>query len=252
MGKNPTAMIEEVLLRIEERLKTVNLSAFAASKAAGLSGDAIRNIRRAAEQGNGRGVTMRTLSALAAPLQTSASWLLTGELKNNSAKVEKLIAHSELIKVKYVPVVGFVQAGAWLSIPDLSDPLDYVPYETGQYDEEELFALRVVGNSMNKYYPDGSIVVCVRAISAGVREHDRVVLVRDDGTGKAESTLKEVVVSERGIEFWPRSTDPNHQVPFIPPLSGRDDNSLWEVKGIVLASVIKSPPREGKIVDIGS
>lgn len=242
---------EDIYARIQERLKAVGMNSTSASKAAGITHDAIRNIKRYAEENSGKLPTVRTLSKLAVPLQTTASWLMSGEGENNVVRVESPIAQNEQLGVTYIPVVGFVQAGAWMAIPDLSDPLDYIPYEASQYAERDLFALRVFGNSMNKYYPDGSVVVCVNAIAAGVREFDRVVLVRDDGTGKLETTLKEIVAGEHGFEFWPRSTDPAHQEPFIPPSTDDDSVGSWEVKGIVLASVIKSPPRKGRAIDIG-
>lgn len=62
--------------RIEKKLKDVGLSASAASLAAGLSKDAIRNIRRAKSQGIDVGVNIRTVEALAPVLKTSKAWLL--------------------------------------------------------------------------------------------------------------------------------------------------------------------------------
>jgi transcriptional regulator with XRE-family HTH domain len=70
------AGLNGVLTRIEHRLKVTGLSARRASLKASLSGDAIRNIRRAVKAGARGGVTIGTIAALAPVLGTTASWLL--------------------------------------------------------------------------------------------------------------------------------------------------------------------------------
>lgn len=77
-----TAMLDDVLERVEQRLKAVGLSAQAASLKAGLSKDAIRNMQRAVQQKGRAGVSTRTITALAPVLDTTVSWLLTGENDN--------------------------------------------------------------------------------------------------------------------------------------------------------------------------
>lgn len=71
-------MLKDVLHRIEERLSALGISATAASRQAGLSEDAIRNIRRAVEKDDRQGVSTSTLEALAPILQTSVAWLVEG------------------------------------------------------------------------------------------------------------------------------------------------------------------------------
>lgn len=66
-----------ILSRIEARLKATELTANEASRRAGKP-DAIRNLRRAVENGMRRGISTATLSALAPVLSTSQAWLLTG------------------------------------------------------------------------------------------------------------------------------------------------------------------------------
>ena len=76
-GENTDMELEDVLARIESRLKVVGLSAHAASVAA-KKPDAIRNLRRAVKSGDRRGITTETLAALAPVLKTTAAWLLEG------------------------------------------------------------------------------------------------------------------------------------------------------------------------------
>lgn len=104
-----TAMADKslkgILKRINRRLTATDMSAQAASTEAGLSKDAIRNIKRAAEDANGTrsGVQSRTITALAVPLKTTSNWLLTGE------GAEEL---DEDMSRRTVEVVGYVGAGA--------------------------------------------------------------------------------------------------------------------------------------------
>ena len=91
--------LQRVLKRIDARLKAVGMSPNAASKAAGKP-DAIRNLRRAAKDGNRQGATTTTMAALAPILKTTVQWLLEGE------GIEDLSAESRTI-----PVWGKAGAG---------------------------------------------------------------------------------------------------------------------------------------------
>src|SRR6202043_2534870 len=74
----PTEMeLEDIVARIESRLKGGGLSAHAASLAARRP-DAIRNLKRAVTNNDRRGITTETLMALAPVLKTTAAWLLEG------------------------------------------------------------------------------------------------------------------------------------------------------------------------------
>ena len=69
--------LKDVLDRVESRLRALNMSAHAASMAA-KKPDAVRNLRRAVQNGERRGITTDTLAALAPVLKTTASWLMEG------------------------------------------------------------------------------------------------------------------------------------------------------------------------------
>lgn len=82
-------MIVQILERIEGRLAATKLSAASASTKAGLSIDAIRNIRRRVAKGNDRGtVNVGTLVALARVLGTTAAYLATGEQETNVPNID--------------------------------------------------------------------------------------------------------------------------------------------------------------------
>ena len=94
-------MLAQVVERVEARLRATNQSASAASAKAGLSKDAIRNMQRAARNGDRQGVSTATITALAPILETSVGWLLDGA--GEAAR-------------RGIPVVGYV-GGLYSSLP---------------------------------------------------------------------------------------------------------------------------------------
>jgi len=140
--------LEDVLARIESRLKAVGLSAHDASLAARRP-DAIRNLKRAVKNHDRRGITTETLVALAPVLKTTASWLLEGI--------------GEQIPGNLIPVVGRIGAGA-----EIQPEFEQVPPE-GLYEIEvpfpipaEAIALQVEGDSMWPRYDPGDVIICWR------------------------------------------------------------------------------------------
>lgn len=136
-------MVADILERIERRLKVVGLTAAAAEKQA-KAPDAIRNLRRAVENGDTKkGVSTRTLEKLAPVLRTTAAWLFQGVGEEGQV---------------YVPIVGRVGAN-----PDGS-----VIFATGQGTglvapippggTSRCAALLVVGHSMRGFVDDGGLI----------------------------------------------------------------------------------------------
>lgn len=87
-------MLNEILDRIEGRLKAVGLDATNASLQAGLGEDAIRNIRRTVKADKpDAGASTTTLIKLAPVLQTTVAWLIEG----SDASVERLSPHQRVL-----------------------------------------------------------------------------------------------------------------------------------------------------------
>jgi phage repressor protein C with HTH and peptisase S24 domain len=147
-------MLRDILDRIERRLAIVGTTAAEASRGAGLSPDAIRNIQRTVEGGKSdAGVSSNTLVKLAPILGCTPGWLLTG--------VGEEEAHTLLI-------------GRAAATPDGSilfatgDPTGYtVPALPWAPDA---VALELSGPSMGDIYPDGSIVYFRRQHTAPTAE----------------------------------------------------------------------------------
>jgi len=144
--------LEDVLFRIESRLKAVGLSAHAASLLAKRP-DAIRNLKRAVKNHDRRGITTETLTALAPVLKTTAAWLLEGV---GDPDPDAVPAHS-------VKVVGKIGAGA-----EIFPEFEQTPPE-GLFEIDVPFpvptdaiAFQIEGDSMWPRYDPGDIVICWR------------------------------------------------------------------------------------------
>ncbi len=110
------------------------------------------------------------------------------------------------------------------------------------------FALRVVGNSMNRTFPEGSYVICVGVVELGTRRLREtgqpleiqngayVVVHRRDRSGLTEATIKRYKVVEGQAWLWPESTDPAYQQPWPVPNGNSDDDG----EDLVIAALVVS------------
>lgn len=163
--------LEAIYARILERLEATSLSATAASKQAGLSADAIRNIKRAIETKSHKGVSATTLSALAPTLGTTVSWLLDGSESQQPSSAIPLPDATELRPTdipapnaaglpKDVPVLG-TAAGSELgngAFQLTTDVIDYVRRPAGLAGARDAYALYVEGESMAPRFEPGDLV----------------------------------------------------------------------------------------------
>lgn len=152
------------------------------------------------------------------------------------------------LQLRRVPLVGEVRAGAWEEVMVTSTEAHIDIAEIPEYRRASLFALRVVGRSMDRFYPEGTVLICVKVPDADVREGDHVILQRHRA-GLVETTVKEVVTDEHGPAFWPRSTDPAHQTPFRMIGDEHADEGA-EVIGVVIRHVPAPRSRSGAPVDL--
>lgn len=204
-------MTDTIITRIEQRLADLGLTAESASKAAGLSRDAIRGIRRGLDDGKQRGVSTYTLERLAPILKVAPEWLAFGA---ETTRAAGLVA---------APVQTRLQAGLWSDHPAAAiegrDPV-YVPAELVPRGAT-IYAAEVVGNSMNRVYPAGTWVVLERRFDepATLMPGRRYHVERQRPDGSVESTLKLVRRRADGsIWLVPESDDPEFQAAM--PLAG--------------------------------
>jgi len=191
-------MLKDVLARIEHRLKVVGIAASAASTTAGVSIDAIRNLKRAVKDGKRKGISTSTLVALAPVLKTNVAWLLDGVGDENA------IAPASMSRV---PLISWVSAGR-PETPDSVTDLDGCEIlEMSGLPDGEWFALNVEGDSMDRISPPGSVIVANR------RERQLVpnacyVIALEDGS----ATYKRYRASPS--RFEPVSVNPAHEAIF--------------------------------------
>lgn len=153
-------------------------------------------------------------------------------------KAFEIIERPEIVNARRVPVIGRVRAGDWADSHAFNPQAQRVI--TIPNDDEvsrlDLYALQIEGESMNRLYASGSIVVLSRLsqrpgeIVAGKRYH--VVRTRGD---LVEDTIKTLVRDGSG-EYWlqPESNSPAFSA-F--PLEGEEGTTV-ELRGRVRRALI--------------
>lgn len=133
-----------------------------------------------------------------------------------------------------MPVLGNVQAGHWQEVD-----VDYEPVKRTlpvgndpRYQSFPQYALHVVGDSMNKVFPDGQYIVCVPWNKLGRElKHDDLVIVERRKPGLTEATVKRVKITRGRAQLVPESTNPRWQTPIV--LNGSEDEDVV-VTGLVI------------------
>lgn len=137
-------------------------------------------------------------------------------------------------------VKGSVAAGLWKEAWEFDE--DEWEVFTGRADVvaplQKRFGLRVVGQSMNEVYPEGTIIECVQYDGREpIPSGKRVVVVRTRVDGSVEATVKELVRDEDGIEWLvPKSTNPMYRA-FRGDQPESPDIVQTEIVGTVVASI---------------
>lgn len=207
-----------LISRITERLKALGMSERKACLTADVGLNSIRHIRV-----RGHAPKPETLAKLANVLEVPASYFLEAAAEGHEKSKDPIEPNkSHFASVEKVYVKGFVQAGAWqdaLEWPMTDWMSVYIPPDP-RYMNVARFGLEVRGDSMNKVYPEGSIVIAVRLDDLGrlPRNGERVVVLSrcTNGNSAMEATIKKYQIDTQGRHIlWPESTDPLYQTPII-------------------------------------
>lgn len=149
-------MLANVLFRIQKRLEKLGLSESRAATAAGLSQDAIRNMRRAVEAGKlGASVNTSTIAALAPVLQTTVSWLL--EERGSEELGDDYVDQATVIDVPLISWESATKLGV-SGAPVLSHDMSRVVRVVDLDPQGNWIALRVTGDAMDLVSPHDSII----------------------------------------------------------------------------------------------
>src|SRR5688572_5046381 len=158
------------------------------------------------------GIQTAAAELYARKFKVSLEWLLTGR---GDMRGQGVIPAE--IEVAGLPILGEIRAGTWLEtsfIDSEGEPEMLAVARDPRFPRARQYALRVVGNSMDLDYPDGSYVTCVDFAESGlsIKEGLIVHVERRRNAGQlVEITLK--AVERRASTWWlvPHSSDPIHQ-----------------------------------------
>ncbi|WP_292451311.1 XRE family transcriptional regulator [Mesorhizobium sp.] len=158
-------------------------------------------------------------------------------------KIEPADIVSEHPGTRTVQVRAHVQAGLWQETSEwneedwysvqVPDAPDLRPYK--------LYAAEARGPSMNKLYPEGTVVVFTTTIDRPEQMQigKQYLIERERADGMREATVKTLGRDETG-KYWllPESTDPRHQTPI--DLEGAEGDMVR-----IMGKVVWSVRREG-------
>lgn len=140
--------------------------------------------------------------------------------------------------VRMVGVIGAVQAGSWAEtweFPQEGRELVPVP-DDRKYRSTTLAAVETRGNSMDRRYPPGTLLVFAdyRERPERLKEGRRYIVERERADGRREATVKKLWKDDSG-KFWllPESNDPKHQAPI--PIDGTAGETVRILGRVVYA-----------------
>lgn len=147
-----------------------------------------------------------------------------------------------------VRVIGQVEAGVFRDALELpyDEQFEIEVPVSATYRTLPRAGLIVRGPSMNRVYPEGTILIVVSVIHLGEdfdpRSGQRVIVQRRNREG-CEATVKELVIDDDGQAWlWPRSNHPEFQQPWRVPDhhdgdgTVDDDNDGLRITGLVVGS----------------
>lgn len=180
--------------RIRQRRKELKLTQQALADLVGVSRVTVTGWERDDYQPNGA-----NLQVLSDALQCDPIWLMSGKRQHE----QEVIPRPGTFNVRKVPLISWVQAGAWTSTErgvNEDDASEWV-YTTAVV-SSEAFALKVRGDSMTNpsgypSIPEGAIIVVDPAVFDIQDLNGKIVVAHIDGG--AEATLKKLVID------WPNT-----------------------------------------------
>ncbi|MGN6775848.1 S24 family peptidase [Rhizobium sp.] len=145
--------------------------------------------------------------------------------------------------LRRVFVTAHVQAGQWAETWEWEDEQKYpvlIP-DLPEYRTIRLYAAETRGPSMNKRYPERTVIVFndVQETGEDPMPGKRYVVERRRASGEAEHTVKTLFLDADG-KHWlmPESDDPRYQAP-ISIEEGTEDGDLVVILGRVVFSVTR-------------
>lgn len=215
--ENLTTQTRGLLLRVEERLRDLGLSARAGSlRTRGKSADAIRNIKRAVDEGRPYNPRTDTIESLAAALETTDAWLLRAEGPKEAGQdaPERALGPlgyrpaPEFFGGANLPVYAAAEGGGGTVILP-SDPVGYARRPHTLEAVKDAYAILINGESMAPAYRPGDTAWVDPSMPLR-RDTDVIVYAVEEVHGEAKATIKELV-SWTDTEWSLRQINPPKQ-----------------------------------------
>jgi SOS-response transcriptional repressor LexA len=210
--------------RLRLRMDMLGLNAYQTAKKSGLGDSFVRDILR----GKTKSPNADNLAKLAVALETTVDWFYGQSDDDKPLKRVQSIGGLD--------VMGTIQAGNWVdrSIIDDSHEREIIPVARDpRFPHAKQYALEVMGDSMDKEFPEGSYVTCVDIWDSGIPIKDGLILHVERHNGPlVEMTLKAVETIDGEQMLVPRSNNPRHQ----PIRIEGDGGAEIVVKGVVTGS----------------
>jgi transcriptional regulator with XRE-family HTH domain len=210
--------------RLKIRMDLTGMNAFETAKKAGLGESFVRDILR----GKSKNPGIEKLERLAAALDTSVDWFTSSDEAKTPARAVQAVGGLD--------VVGSIQAGSWVDRSIIEEPYEreIIPVARDpRFPHAKQYALEVIGDSMDKEYPEGCYVTCVDYWDSGLSIKDGLILHVERHNGAlVEMTLKAVETID-GIQMLvPHSSNPKHK----PFRAEGEPGAEVVVKGVVTGS----------------
>ena len=198
-------------------MTTRNLKTARWAKDSGVAANSIYNFLN----GHSDALDLRTYGKLARTAAVPV-WRLTGDQPEPPSPTS-------------VWVAGHVEAGNFQTAMEWDQSLWYaVDVPVPDRFRRLAKALEVRGPSMNRDYPQGSIVLWVDMLAARApRDGDHVIVYAHQTDDSIEATVKELRVTDGKRWLWPKSDDPLHQLPLDTDHPG-DGVASIEIVGLVI------------------
>jgi transcriptional regulator with XRE-family HTH domain len=220
--------------RLRDLIRERNLTARAVSRALGTNDTLVRDIL----SGKSRNPQALTLARIADHLGVPLSEFVSG-----TEHVDSDVGGR--IEITELPMLGPVQAGAWLAIDDTGqeEPPMMPAAPDRRYPHARQWLREVQGDSMNarNIFP-GDLAHIVELVGSGVNLNTGMIVevTRErDGGGLREITLKEVEIADDGsLILWPRSSNQKWKDPIR--LSDDTGSDIQvEITGLLLAKITR-------------
>lgn len=184
-------------------------------------------------ENGGSGLKPAVAERYARKFRVSLEWLLTG--RGDMSTSNGAVPYE--VELEGLPLLGNIQAGAWVEAVQAPEGAGMEMVQVvrdPRFPHARQYALRVVGDSMDLEYPDGSVVTCVSFGDSGLALTEGMIVhvERHRAAGQlVEITLKQVQRRNGKIVLVPRSSNARH-LPF--GLESDDGETDVICKGVVL------------------